>query len=417
MKRVFPSLILVLTLAGWILQPARAAVFSCDQAVAQALGHNADLDAARITVAEARGRRVQAGRLSNPEVEAAIRPHANGRERLGEFGITQRFPLTARLRLAKDVSRLELAAAEAEVADAERRLAGEVRTAVTQMLVLAARMDLRRRLQSNSVELAEFARKTAAAGEGPGIDALQFDLETSQHAIRLNALEAEANVLRAQLRPLLGMSDTEELSFSGSLAEPQAPPPVPKLLENRRPDQVAAAARTGAAQEAVRLARAGKWEDAGLGFFGEIDRNEDGPFGLQTDHRVGIRLSVPLPLWNRNRGRIDEASATVRRVAMEAEALGRRVRSEIAAADSEMRGAFATLRGITDSLLPQARAIEDRIKSARAVGQASFTDLLRARDRRLELESARIDALAGYHLAAVRLQTAVGGVGQPSKTR
>ena len=416
MKRDFLSLVLVLIFAGSIFPQASAAVFSCDQAVVQALGHNVDLEAARLTVAEARGRLFQAGRLSNPEVEAAIRPHVNGRERLGEFGITQRFPLTARLRLAKDVSKFELAAAEAEVANAERLLAGDVRTAVTQALVLAARMDLRRRQQSNSVELAEFARRTAVAGEGPGIDALQLDLETGQHAVRLKGLEAEANVFQARLRPLLGMAEEEGPSFSGSLEEPRTLPPAPEVLERRRPDQAAAAARSRAAQEAARLARTGKWEDAGLGLFGEIDRNEDGPFGLQTDHRVGIRLSVPLPLWNRNRGRIDEASANARRVALEAEALDRRVRAEIASADSEMRGAFAALRGITDRLLPQALTIEDRITRARAESQASFTDLLRARERRLELESARIDALAGYHLAATRLLTAVGGVSHFSKT-
>ena len=145
MKRDFLSLVLVLIFAGSIFPQASAAVFSCDQAVVQALGHNVDLEAARLTVAEARGRLFQAGRLSNPEVEAAIRPHVNGRERLGEFGITQRFPLTARLRVAKDVSKFGLAAAEAEVANAERLLAGDVRTAVTQALVLAARMNLRRR--------------------------------------------------------------------------------------------------------------------------------------------------------------------------------------------------------------------------------------------------------------------------------
>jgi len=416
MKRVFPSLVLVLIFAGSIFPQASAAVFSCDQAVLQALGHNVDLEAARLTVAEARGRLFQAGRLSNPEVEAAIRPHVNGRERLGEFGITQRFPLTARLRLAKDVSKFGLAAAEAEVANAERLLAGDVRTAVTQALVLAARMNLRRRQQSNSVELAEFARRTAVAGEGPGIDVLQLDLETSQHAVRLKGLEAEANVFKARLRPLLGMAEEEEFSFSGSLEEPRTLPPAPEVLKRRRPDQAAAAARSSAAQEAARLAHTGKWEDVGLGLFGEIDRNEDGPFGLQTDHRLGIRLSVPLPLWNRNRGRIDEASANARRVALEAEALDRRVRAEIASADSEMRGAFAALRGITDTLLPKALAIEDRITRARAEGQASFTDLLRARERRLELESARIDALAGYHLAATRLLTAVGGVSHFSKT-
>jgi len=389
------------------LPAAPAASFTPDGAVAHALAHNADLAAARLAVAEARGRLTQAGRLPNPELETSLRHHVNWDERAGEFGLTQRFPLTARLRLARQISRQELASAEAEVADAERLLSGGVGALVTQTLTLTALQQLRRQQHSNSVHLAASARQTAAAGEGSEVDALQFDLEAGQLEIRLTRLDTEAHVLQSRLRLVLGLTEGENVEISGALEDPQNPPTALDPRMATRPDQVAAAARTAAARDATRLARAGKWEDVGLGLFGEIDRNEDVPSGLQTDQRVGIRFSIPLPFWNRNRGRIAEADATATRAAREAVALDQRVQSEVAIADAAMRGAWARLRGISDTLLPKARQMEALLETVRARGQGPLTDLLRARERRLELESARIEALSEYHLAARQRLTAI----------
>lgn len=410
MKRLL--IFLWLPMAG--LSLCRAATVSTAEAVARALAGNADLAAARLVVAEARGRLDQAGRMPNPQAETLFRPHVNGRERSGEFGITQRFPLTARLRLAKSVSKFELAAAEAEVADVERRLAGDVREAATRMLALNARTRLRLDQRTNSLHLVEAAKKAMSVGEGAEIDALQYELEAGQISARITALEAQSNVLNARLRLLLGIRDDEPVVLSGGLAEPVATTPDAAQPAGKRADQRLAEARAGAAMEEARLARASKWEDAGVGVFSEIDRNEDAPNGIQTDKRIGVRLSLPLPLWNRNRGRIASADAAAERAEREAKALELRVRAERMSAAAEMRGAFNTLRRVSDDLLPQARLIESRITSARSQGQASITDLLRARERRLDLEAAQLDALEDYHLAAARLITAGGSAHETS---
>jgi len=88
-------------------------------------------------------------------------------------------------------------------------------------------------------------------------------------------------------------------------------------------------------------------------------------------------------------------------------ALDQRVQSEVAIADAAMRGAWARLRGISDTLLPKARQMEALLETVHARGQGPLTDLLRARERRLELESARIEALSEYHLAARQRLTAI----------
>ena len=118
MFRTFTFIFILAASAG-----AAEVRLTLDSAADYALTHNPTLAAARLRIEEARGRLQQSGRLSNPELEFDFTRNTMGRE--GSLGVAlmQRFPLTARLRHEKAVSRAELAAAEAEVRDGERKLA------------------------------------------------------------------------------------------------------------------------------------------------------------------------------------------------------------------------------------------------------------------------------------------------------
>jgi len=94
-------LVLFLVLLADGAPRAAAAAFTSESAVRHALANNVDLAAARLTVEEARGRLAKAGRLADPELESELKPDVRGREGVLGFGLTQRFPLTARLRLEK----------------------------------------------------------------------------------------------------------------------------------------------------------------------------------------------------------------------------------------------------------------------------------------------------------------------------
>ncbi|MGL5020239.1 MAG: hypothetical protein ACRDBP_19035, partial [Luteolibacter sp.] len=69
---------------------------------------NPDLAAARLRIQEALGRANHAGRLANPELETGVEHNPNFREGRFEIGFIQRFPITGRLRLEKEISLTEL---------------------------------------------------------------------------------------------------------------------------------------------------------------------------------------------------------------------------------------------------------------------------------------------------------------------
>ena len=59
-------------------------------------------------------------------------------------------------------------------------------------------------------------------------------------------------------------------------------------------------------------------------------------------------------------------------------------------------------------LLEKAKDLEEQFRKAKEAGQATLTDVLRSREKRLALETARLNALRDYHLARVRLLAAQG---------
>jgi cobalt-zinc-cadmium efflux system outer membrane protein len=147
-----------------------------------------------------------------------------------------------------------------------------------------------------------------------------------------------------------------------------------------------AGARVEIARRASELARAERWSDVGVGVVSEMQRAEDAPTGQQSDNFVGLRLSLPLPFWNRNQGRLHEAVAAAERRRLERDALVVRTGAEQAGAREQLALALATEQEFAEVLLPAARALEAETARLREQGQGGYTELARVRDQRLRLE-------------------------------
>jgi cobalt-zinc-cadmium efflux system outer membrane protein len=105
---------------------------------------------------------------------------------------------------------------------------------------------------------------------------------------------------------------------------------------------------------------------------------------------------------------VQEAEATLHRRELEAAALAAGIRAEAVAARAEMTAATTQFTRITETLLPQARQLEEKFFAAYQSGQAPLTDILRSREQRLTLESALLSAQRDFHLARIRFEAAMG---------
>ena len=367
---------------------------------------NPDLAAARLRIREALGRLNQSGRLANPELEAGFKHDPRMRERSFEVGFTQRFPITGRLGLEKQVTMTEFKASEAEVREVERRIIAEAREALVRVLAIRQRRGLLDELAGLAGEFAQVLAAAAEKGEGSALDAGQAKLEAAGLAVEMRQLDAAETAAVGAVKPLLGILPGEPLHVGGTLPDPAIP--AAGVDPERRPDFQAAVLGARAAGEGVALEQARRYDDIEAGLFAAAERTEDAPEGYDKEALVGLRFKIPLPLWNKNEGAIEEAEARKERKELEAVALGRSIRLEAEAARAEMEEWAKLLGELGNTLMPladqQSAAAEDAFRK----GQGELQAVFRSREKRLELSSARLDALREFHLARVRYEAAIG---------
>ncbi len=398
----------VLALAAMVypLAAEPAAVVSLASVGGRIRAQNPDLAAARLRIQEALGRINQAGRLTNPELETSLEHNPRFREGKFEIGFSQRFPVTGRLRLEKDVSHTELKASEAEVREVERQLTSQAREAVVKILATRQRRELLREQSSVSKEFAKFLAEIAAKGEGSPLDAGQAKLEAASLAMEMRQLDAGETALIGELTPLLGMRPGEALNVGGTLPVPAIPGTAAEPA--RRPDFQAAKLDALAAKQGVALEQARRYDDVEGGIFTAAERKLDAPNGYGNEAIVGLRFKVALPFWNKNEGAIQEAEAKQQRKEKEAIALSRNIRLEAEAARNEMQQWLQMIAEINDTLLPLADAQASLAETTYRNGQGEIQSVLRSREKRLQLAAARLDALREFHLARVHHETALG---------
>lgn len=386
MKIILPllavAIVWVQSSYGETFSPASAAVF--------AVRHNRDLSAARFLIAEAEARLVQAGLWANPEFNGKSEFATTGQADWQVMGgIMQKFPLAGRLRKAKTVARVDVAMAIAELRDRERMLAGQVLGKGRTLLVQDRKLAVN---EQNRVLLARILRETttlAATGKAGVSDARVIELEQTTLDLAREGLLVERRAMVADLNGLLGRSPTAELSIAGDL--PQVP--STKTLEaaavaatSRRPDRQLAALQGDKSSAEEKLARAEKWEDLSFGF----DMGRQREFGME-DTMAGLQISVPLPLWNRNQGRVAETQAAQQRAQASVAARDLAIDTEVKEAQARLTGLAAILDKTRGPAMELARKNTELLEQTYAGGTTPFLTIFESRRQRLMLEQNAVE--------------------------
>ena len=306
--RILLFLIIASTIVrGEDFTPETAAVF--------ALRHNKDLVAARHVIAEAEGRLVQAGLWNNPEFEFRTEFDARTKDgkRLYEGGFMQRFPWSGRLAQARAVARVDVAMAIEELRDKERMLAGNVLGKARALLAVDRKLGINADNRSLLDRIFKQTSALTATGKATAAEARVIELEQTTLDLSREALVVERRAKLAELNGLLGRAPDDGMNMGGAF--PEAPDAAALRAAaaqavSRRPDRQLAALQIDKSQAEQRLAKAERWEDIGIGA-NLVREREEGMY----ETMVGIGVAIPLPLWNRNQGRIAETQAAQERAA------------------------------------------------------------------------------------------------------
>ena len=405
MSKFSSWVLLALACTSLPLRAEPGLVISLNNVADRIRSQNPDLAAARVRIQEAVGRMNQAGRLANPELETSIEQNSEFREGRLQFELSQRFPITDRLRLEKEISLTELKMSEAEVREVERLLVGQARTAIVHWLANRAHLDLLAEQTANAQQLADALTRSQAQGEASALDVSQAKLATASLAIESRSLNAKRAELAGALKLLLGIRATEPLNISGKLPEPTPPKALNPI--SQRPDLQAAKLAFNAATKELSLEYARRYDDVEGGIFAAAERSEDVPEGLTHEAMLGIRFKLALPFWNKNEGAIKAAEAKQQRRRMETAALTRNIHLEAQTAHAEMLEWATLVDEITGNLLPLANEQSKLTEAAYQNAEETIQGLLSSREKCLELASARLNALREFHLARIRHESAL----------
>jgi cobalt-zinc-cadmium efflux system outer membrane protein len=186
------------------------------------------------------------------------------------------------------------------------------------------------------------------------------------------------------------------------MTNPPAPPEPRAVAGAARSDVLAAQGDFQAAQANLRLQKALRVPDPTI----SIQAEHNPPVGGPPVDTIGIGVSFPIPLWNRNNGAIKAAQASVDQSEI---ALGRAqalVVADIADAKAGYREARARWERYRDELAPKATQVRESVAFAYEKGGASLVNLLDAERTDNDVRLATAQAMSDMASAVADLGAA-----------
>ncbi|MDG1302461.1 MAG: TolC family protein [Opitutae bacterium] len=383
-----------------------------EQAVVRALQQNPALNAARTTIDRAQGNRLQAGRWANPELSIDYATDETFNDE-GEYaysvGFEQRFPVTNRLRLQKEIAQDEIEIAQAEVANQVRVLTRAVEASLVSVTAIEAQIKLRdERLELNR-SFVEFMESRFETGEVSSVAANQVQIELYAVEQEKQALANELLLQRATLKQLIGADVDTALRLVHSFELPAVQPELASLTHAslmQHPEYRMKALLYRISDKRISVTKAERWADIAVRVFFEEERGVDDPGGLGTDRFFGVGVSIPLPLLDRKEGALQASRAEQRQIKYELDRVGLEVRSEAHTQAARATSLYQQALSYDQNLTQLVEKNLTEMNAAYAAGQINLAELFRSQEQSLSMQSAQLTKLHDFEQAMIRWKAA-----------
>nr|WP_241426376.1 TolC family protein [Geobacter benzoatilyticus] len=410
-----------LLLAAAILVPRGAYgevhPLNLSRAVEYALANNGELQALRAEKEVARAGVERAALFTNPTLDLSADTGAmtgSSDENTASIGLSQELPTVGKRAKRRAVAERELEEVLQQIADRERLLALEVKSTFAELMLAQKRRELALRAVELNGKLLEITQERLAAGDIPELEVNLARVEVARSEGRKIEAERGLDPLQARLRALLGLPAGDDVGFEGSperhhLAIP--PAELTRLALENRPDLKALRAARAGRDAAVALAEAERIPNVTLGVGYTHERSVDAT-GLgeekTRDNLVGIKLSIPIPLFDRNQAGIREARAREQGAGHRLEFARAGVAREVEGDYARLTAADKALDLYVGSILPQ---LEENLKLTREayqLGEAGILPVIEEQKKYIEVHDGYLAALAERQTALARLEASVG---------
>jgi cobalt-zinc-cadmium efflux system outer membrane protein len=394
---------------------------TADEAVAYALAHNGELEAARKEIDAARAMVKQARLRANPKLDIeGTRQIPPGKDNSVMATAMLPLELGGRRSTRIVVAEREVEVREREVANRERLLAGEIRMKFGEALAQAMKLSF----TDESVEANQQSFNLIAAkvveGATPPLEQNMALVELNRLKSMRESLAGKIEVSLFELRNLVGMSPEQPLRLRGDFDHLiDQLPPVLEATERalrERPDIQSFRASENLAAARIDQARSEGRLDASLtaGYermnssFPVFGVNEHGQLQPVQDvfHFLKFGVSLDLPIRNKNQGAIEAAIADSAAAKSRREFSELTVRREVASAYAQYDRAVRAEEIFRVGARDPARANLDVVRQTYELGSKTLLDFIAEQRRFIELENDFIDAQLAVYNARVEIERA-----------
>jgi outer membrane protein, heavy metal efflux system len=349
-----------------------------EQAWALAERHHPSLEEARAFVEAAEGRARQAGAFPNPEAVARLEaaPLNSRATRDAEYlgGISQAVPLGRRLSKAREAELLEreqlVRQTELKRRDLQRRVHSAFATALYQEQALL----LQKEIVSHAEQSVATLNARLEAGDALPEDLARVEMEWARAQVERRRAGSMRDQALAVLVSEIGEPRLPVQSLEGSLESAFEIPALEALTIglDAHPFAAAASAEIRASEARMDLAKVERIPDIRVELlYRRLEREKQNAFDLG--------FSIPLPLFDRNQGRLRETRAEL----AAAEARSRSTRNELMLrarqSHAQLTASLAGSRTFKEEILPRAETILESAEARYAQGDLSLAELLPVR--------------------------------------
>lgn len=400
--------------------PTNASPIALEALVAEVVEHNPELNFYRAEVAAAKGEQRTAATWANPEIATTLgQKSVRGRGLSAEgvawsVSVQQTFEWPGRIPLRKAIANQQIKLAELGLANFKTALAARTRALAVTLFAAQEKAAATREVAERFQSLREVLVQRDPAGLTPALETriieateLTLHRRTSEAATTEQAALLELNQLRGRTLSAPMKVQRPALTF--------APAPSPDVLQ--------AAALTNNFELQMRRA-----ELEQQGFKISLAKNERnpafsvGPYVSQEragdrETQIGLGVTIPLPLWSRNKGGVEAAEARQQQAATSMLVTQRQLERQVAEQSMRYQSKLTEMgKWRADSIekFQEAAALADRHYRLGAVPIATYVELQK---QYLEAVEALLDTRTEALEAALQLELLTGVAPSPIAVR
>jgi cobalt-zinc-cadmium efflux system outer membrane protein len=379
---------------------------------------NPTLQAARIGIDESRAEEVTAYLRPNPDVSLSVdgfqvspssgvwRPLSGVVETPAiSYLHERRHKRELRLESAKKATTV----AESQLADQERTLLLNLRTAFVQTLQAKAVLALANDNLVYYDQVLKVSRERKQVGDIAQVDLDRLELQRVQYESDVQTATVNLRTAKIQLLALLNeRTPLESFDVTGPFDFPEHITGLDELRTmalDSRPDLKAAIEAIDKAKTDYRLAVSNGSTDPTFSVWYSHNPSFSNPFANQT---VGGSISIPLRIFDRNQGEKARTQLDIGKTERLRSATEAQVFSDVDSAYATVNSNLTLLASYKARYLAQAVRVRETISYAYKNGGASLLDFLQAQQDYRTVEVNYLNLIGSYMTAAGQLNAAVG---------